>query len=380
MDQLLRLSAHSKKELRLADQIKSLHTILDSFGNAKTLMNPNASRHSRYLELHFAQTGRISGAKVLTFNLDKSRVVRLTHEERTYHVFYQFIAGATTTERDTFQLEDLSDYALLASSGCYRLPSGPFSDDAIAMTDFRAALRSLGFKPKHMTSIFSLIVAILLLGNIQFGEGDARDVSAYVVNPHVLEQASRLLGVAFEDLGQLLTNKTSYVKKELFTVLLNAEQSAAQRDQFVKDIYAMLFAFVVETCNHRLAPSSKDAPPSTQIILFDQPGFQTRGPAGTTSISLAGNQPLISAYGQNGFDEFTVNFADELLHSYVLRNTFETAGYNGHIVGDGVALPDIATMDNGACVELLRGATLTEKAQRKPGGLLGVHVSRLSSE
>ncbi|KAF8967535.1 chitin synthase [Flammula alnicola] len=380
LNQVLRLSAHSKKELKLSEQVKALSTVLDSFGNAKTLMNPNASRHGRYLELHFNDQGRINAAKVLTFGLDKSRLNRLTYEERTYHVFYQFLAGATPAERDAFNLEDPSEYALLASSGCYRLPSGPFSDDSIAMTELRAAMRTLGFKLKHMTSIFSLVVAILLLGNIEFAEGDAHDVSAYISNSHVLDQAARLLGIAADDLSQVLTNKTSYVRKELFTVLLNAEQSSRQRDQCVRDLYAILFAFVVETCNHRLAPSSKDPPSTTQIILFDQPGFQTRGPAGTTSMSLSGNQPLISAYGQNGFDEFNINFADEMLHSYIQRHTFENSvGYNSEMSRDGISLPDVSTMDNGACIELLRGSQLSERSQRKPGGLLGIINKACSS-
>ena len=123
-NQILRLSTHSKKEARLSDQIKSLTTLLDSFGNAKTLVNPNASRHSRYLELHFNDRGRIQGAKVLTFGLDKSRLSRLTFEERTYHIFYQFLAGATPEERDRYGLEDVSDYALLASSVVPWSPAG----------------------------------------------------------------------------------------------------------------------------------------------------------------------------------------------------------------------------------------------------------------
>ncbi|KAF8868757.1 chitin synthase [Gymnopilus junonius] len=380
LNQVLRLSTHSKKENKLSEQIKAMHTVLDSFGNAKTLMSSNASRHGRYLELHFSDRGRINAAKVLTFDLDKSRLTKLAHEERTYHIFYQFIAGATPAERDTFSLEDPSDYALLASSGCYRLPAGPFSDDSIAMGELRLAMRTLGFKMKHMTSIFSLIVAILLLGNLQFAEGDAHDVSASISNPHVLDQAARLLGVSSDDLSQILTNKTSYVRKELFTVLLNAEQSAKQRDQCVKDLYAILFAFIVETCNHRLAPSSADQPSPTQIVMLDQPGFQTRGPAGTTSMSLSGTQPLISAYGQNGFDEFCINFADEMLHSYVLRNAFEDGvGYNALMTSDGISLPSVSIMDNGACIELLRGSQLSEKSQRKPGGLLGIVNKACSS-
>jgi chitin synthase len=324
--------------------------------------------------MHFNERGRISAAKVLTYGLDKSRLNRLSHEERSYHVFYQFLAGATATERDTYNLEDPSDYALLASSGCYRLPGGPFSDDSIAMDELRAAMRMLGFKPKHVSSIFALLAAILLLGNIQFGEGDARDVSAYVMNTPVLDQIARLLGVTSDDLGQTLTNKTNYVKKELYTVLLNAEQSAAQRNQFVRDIYAILFAFVVETSNHRLAPSTKDPPsPHQQIVLFDLPGFQSRGPVGTNSIALTGTAPLVSAYGHSGFEEFCINFGEELLHSYVLRNTFEDSiGYNSQVTSDGVSLPAISTMDNLGCIELLRGSSLNERGSRKPGGMLGV--------
>ncbi|EIW61536.1 chitin synthase [Trametes versicolor FP-101664 SS1] len=380
VNQILRLSSHSKKEARLAEQIKSLSTLLDSFGNAKTLVNPNASRHSRYLELHFNERGRIQAAKVLTFGLDKSRLSRLSYEERTYHVFYQFLAGATPEERDRYALEDVSDYALLASSGCYRLPAGPFSDDGIAMDELRAAMKILGFKPKHVSAILGLLVAILALGNLQFGEADARDVSAYVSNTPMLDQVSRMLGVPADELSEVLTNKTSYVRKELYTVMMNAQQSAAQRDQLAKDLYAILFAYVTETANHKIAPSSQDPPPSTQIVLFDQPGFQTKGLPTNASVYFGGPAPLLGAQNQAGFEEFCINFSDELLHSYILRNTFEdSVGYNSQLTGDGVALPVVATMDNAGCVELLRGAQLSERAHRKPGGVLGIFNKASSS-
>jgi chitin synthase len=371
VDQLLRLSAHSKRESKLAEQVKSMFTILDSFGNAKTLSSPNASRHGRYLELHFTDRGRIDAAKVLTYALDKSRLVRLQHEERTFHVFYQLLAGATPEERDALGLEDPSDYALLASSGCYRLPSGPFSDDNIAMGDTRAALRALGFKSKHTSAIFALLAAILVLGNVQFTDGDYKDTSAWVANQLVLDQAARLLGVPGDELGTLLTNKTTYIRKELYTVLLDAAGARAQRDQFVRDLYAILFAFVVEHANHRIAPGAQDPPPLTQIVLVDQPGYQSRTPSGTGSMML-GAAPLIAINGHNGFDEFCINFADELLASYVLRNTFDDAvGLGAQLAADGIPLPTTPTIDNGACVELLRGATLAERASRKPGGVLG---------
>jgi chitin synthase len=380
VNQLLRFSTHSKRESKIADQIRALGPLLDSFGNAKTITNPNASRHGRYLQLFFNNRGRIAAAKVLTYGLDKSRLNHLSHEERTYHVFYQLLAGATPQERDSWALEDISDYSLLASSGCYRLPAGPFSDDSIAYGDLRAALRVLGFKPKNISSMFSLLVAILILGNLEFMEADAKDVSAYIANAPVLERAARLLGVPAEDLTQALTNKTSYVRKDLYTVLLSAEQSAMQRNKFVRDLYAILFAYVVESINHRLAPSQEEPTPQNQITIFDQAGFQTRGPTGAASMAFSGGAPLISAYGHNRFEEFCINFSDELLQSYVVRNVFEDhVGRNSELIGDGLVLPAIATMDNAACVELLRGEQLNERAHRKPNGVIGVMNKATSS-
>jgi chitin synthase len=219
----------------------------------------------------------------------------------------------------------------------------------------------------------------LQLGNLQFGEADSKDVSAHVTNQPTLDQAARLLGVSPEDLTQTLMNKRSYVRKELYTILLSAEQSAEQRDRCLRDLYAILFSYVVESANHRLAPSAEDPAPHPQVVILDQAGYQTRGPAGTSSMAFTTSAPLISAYGQNTFDEFCVNFTDKLLQSYVIRNTFEDAvGRNGELSGDGVTLPAVTTMDNSACVELLRGAQLSESAHRKPNGVIGV-MSKASS-
>ena len=69
------------------------------------------------------------------YGLEKSCLTRLAHEERTFHVSYPILADVTMDERDRLGIEDMTDYALLASSGCYRLPAGLFSDDTSAMTE-----------------------------------------------------------------------------------------------------------------------------------------------------------------------------------------------------------------------------------------------------
>ncbi|KAG8937086.1 hypothetical protein FRC02_006286 [Tulasnella sp. 418] len=382
-NQLLRLSTHSKRDAKVAEQIKALHTLLDSFGQAKTALNPSASRHNRYLELQFSDRGRIAGAKTLLFGLDKSRLIRLGHEERSFHIFYQLIAGAYPEERDQFYLEDPSEYALLASSGCYRLPAGPFSDDSVAMEEVRAAFKLLGFKSKNVASIFNLLVVILLLGNIQFYDVVAtnKDQPARITNPEVLERAAHHLSISAEDLAQALVNKTNYVRKELYTVFLTAEACRTQLNHLIADLYAILFSYIVEMANAKLdaspsaaSESGQEAPPPqplNHIVLFDSPGFYSRTSSG--SVSSLGQAPLISAQGQNSFEEFSVNFVNEIIHSHMVRLTFEdSAGYNSEIIQDGISLPSVNTMDNSACVELLRGVQLSDTMPKKPGGILGV--------
>ena len=69
--QLLRLSSHSRKDIKLADQIRAFESILESFGHAKTATNPSATSRG-------AQN--IVAAQVLASGLDKSRLVRLSHD------------------------------------------------------------------------------------------------------------------------------------------------------------------------------------------------------------------------------------------------------------------------------------------------------------
>ncbi|KVI04643.1 Myosin head, motor domain-containing protein [Cynara cardunculus var. scolymus] len=58
--------------------------ILEAFGNAKTVRNNKSSCFGKFVKIQFDQKGRISGAAIRTYLLERSCV----HLERNYHCFY----------------------------------------------------------------------------------------------------------------------------------------------------------------------------------------------------------------------------------------------------------------------------------------------------
>lgn len=53
----------------------------------------SCSRFGKFVEIQFDASGRISGAAIRTYLLERSRVVQLTDPERNYHCFYQLCAS-----------------------------------------------------------------------------------------------------------------------------------------------------------------------------------------------------------------------------------------------------------------------------------------------
>lgn len=374
-------------------------TLLESFGSCKTIANSSASQHGRYLELHFSSApdpvrsnGRLTGAKVLTFGLNKTRAFKLERDERSFHVFYQLLAGASPDERDRLDLEDPTAYDVLSRSGCYRLPGGPFSDDSTQFDELRVAMANLGFKAKHLHSIFSLLVTILLLGNIEFSDPPSAGTVTYDSaqvhhhSRHALEQVAQRLGLEAEDLERALTNETRWIRRELVSSFLDSQAARKQTDTLMKDLYAILFAFVVETANRKLAPPEFEddavGERDTKVVLFDLPGYQNKQVSATSDARNTYAQPLVNTTGTNNVDEFAINFANEMMHSYVTRRVFDDSADADRTrwAQDGVQIPSIMTMDNTACMELLRGGPLEPRARAlagHPAGLLDL-LSRAS--
>ena len=91
----------------LEQRILASNPILEAFGNARTVRNPNSSRYGKFIQLLFAvpydgkhQTQnieilpRLVGASIEIFLLERSRVVHIAAGEGNYHIFSQLRSAA----------------------------------------------------------------------------------------------------------------------------------------------------------------------------------------------------------------------------------------------------------------------------------------------
>ena len=156
--------SQAKQMSNLSQQILRANPILESFGNAQTVRNNNSSRFGKFIRIQFTRSGQIAGAFIDWYLLEKSRVVKTSKEERTYHIFYQLLAGADKKMRDALLLSDLDvqDFAYTRIGN--DIISGVSDRDE--WTSLIEAFHVMNFSDKQQMSIFRTIAAILHLGNV----------------------------------------------------------------------------------------------------------------------------------------------------------------------------------------------------------------------
>ncbi|KYO25295.1 unconventional myosin-IXb isoform B [Alligator mississippiensis] len=330
--------------------------VLEAFGNAKTAHNNNSSRFGKFIQVNYQETGTVRGAYVEKYLLEKSRLVYQEHNERNYHVFYYLLAGAREEERSAFHLKQPEEYHYLnqmtkkplrQSWDDYYYDSEPdcFSVEGEDLKhDFerlQLAMEMVGFLPKTRRQIFSLLSAILHLGNICYKKKTYRDDSIDICNPEVLPVVSELLEVKEEMLFEaLVTRKTVTVGEKLILPYKLAE-AVTVRNSMAKSLYSALFDWIVFRINHALL-NAKDVEESTKTLsigVLDIFGFED--------------------YENNSFEQFCINFANERLQHYFNQHIFklEQEEYRA----EGISWHNIDYIDNSGCINLI---------SKKPTGLL----------
>ncbi|CAG0922262.1 unnamed protein product, partial [Notodromas monacha] len=161
---------------------------------------------------HFIEVQVSDGAlyrtKIHCYFLDQTRVVRPLHKEKNYHIFYQMLAGLTPDERAKLNLEGYSVHNLRY------LNCGDVSQDKNEdRRRFEAWKTCLGVLGIPFLDVVRVLAAVLLLGNVQFTEGQGEGVQP--AQSSQVQAVAQLLGVSDTALFQGLTCRTRNVHGQL---------------------------------------------------------------------------------------------------------------------------------------------------------------------
>ena len=81
------LSLISGNGTPIVQKVLESNPILESFGNAATMRNDNSSRFGKFTRLEFNRQGKLVGATIQTYLLEKNRVTRQAPGERGFTYF-----------------------------------------------------------------------------------------------------------------------------------------------------------------------------------------------------------------------------------------------------------------------------------------------------
>jgi myosin heavy subunit len=305
----------------LTQKILDTNPILESFGNAKTTRNNNSSRFGRYVLVRFNDACEVVGAQVRTFLLERSRVTSTSKAlERSYHVFYELVAG----KRDA--PGPVESYHYLSLSGQTTCPD---HNDAEEFGILDSSLLSVGIPRSELDDVWACVAAMLFLGNIKFGTADNANIDALgATDP--LRVAEKLLGV--EDMSKLLVTRQIIVNGETTVVNHNPDQAFAARDALVKIMYDRMFVYLVNRINATVDDPSKA---TNYIGLLDVYGFEF--------------------FEVNSFEQLCINFANEKLQQFFLSTVFENEAQQ--YKEEGIPWTPIAYADNKEIIDLCENST-----------------------
>ncbi|XP_052169870.1 myosin-9-like isoform X5 [Diospyros lotus] len=317
-------------------QVLESNPVLEAFGNAKTVRNNNSSRFGKFVEIQFDKHGRISGAAIRTYLLERSRVCQISDPERNYHCFY-LLCAAPQEEVQKYKLGNPKEFHYLNQSNCYELVGVSDAHDYLAT---RRAMDIVGISQQEQDAIFRVVAAILHLGNIEFSKGQEIDSSTLKDEKskfHLQITAELLMcdPVALED---ALLKRVMITPEEVIKRSLDPVGATFSRDGLAKTIYSRLFDWLVDKINVSIGqdPNSKSL-----IGVLDIYGFES--------------------FKTNSFEQFCINYTNEKLQQHFNQHVFKME--QEEYTKEEIDWSYIEFVDNQDVLDLI---------EKKPGGIVAL--------
>ncbi|XP_011506377.1 PREDICTED: myosin heavy chain, muscle isoform X6 [Ceratosolen solmsi marchali] len=326
--------AASEKKGSLEDQVVQTNPVLEAFGNAKTVRNDNSSRFGKFIRIHFGPSGKLAGADIETYLLEKARVISQQALERSYHIFYQMMSGSVKgLKENCFLSNNIYDYYNV-SQGKITIPG---IDDAEEMGLTDKAFDVLGFTQEEKDDIYKITAAVMHMGGMKFKQR-GREEQAEADGTEEGERVAKLLGCDCQDMYKNLLKPRIKVGNEFVTQGRNKDQVAYSVGAMSKAMFDRLFKWLVKKCNETLDTKQKR---QHFIGVLDIAGFEI--------------------FDFNSFEQLCINFTNEKLQQFFNHHMFVLEQEEYTKEGIEWSFIDFG-MDLVACIELIE----------KPMGILSI--------
>ncbi|KAM0914352.1 hypothetical protein ACQ4PT_011551 [Festuca glaucescens] len=317
-------------------QVLESNPVLEAFGNAKTVRNNNSSRFGKFVEIQFDKQGRISGAAVRTYLLERSRVCQISDPERNYHCFY-LLCAAPQEDIEKYKLGNPKNFHYLNKSNCYELVGVSDAHEYLAT---RRAMDIVGISTQEQDAIFRVVAAILHIGNIEFAKGKEVDSSVLKDDKSKfhLDTAAELLMCDPGALTDALCKRVMVTPEEVIKRSLDPYNATISRDGLAKTIYSRLFDWLVDKINSSIG---QDANSKCLIGVLDIYGFES--------------------FKSNSFEQFCINYTNEKLQQHFNQHVFKME--QEEYTKEQIDWSYIEFVDNQDVLDLI---------EKKPGGVIAL--------
>ncbi|XP_032677953.1 myosin heavy chain, muscle isoform X29 [Odontomachus brunneus] len=324
----------NQKKGSLEDQVVQTNPVLEAFGNAKTVRNDNSSRFGKFIRIHFGPSGKLAGADIETYLLEKARVISQQTLERSYHIFYQIMSGSVKGVKDMcFLSNNIYDYYNV-SQGKITIPNVDDGEECL-LTD--QAFDVLGFTQEEKDDIYKITAAVMHMGGMKFKQR-GREEQAEADGTEEGDRVAKLLGTDCADLYKNLLKPRIKVGNEFVTQGRNKDQVAYSVGAMSKAMFDRVFKWLVKKCNETLDTKQKR---QHFIGVLDIAGFEI--------------------FDYNGFEQLCINFTNEKLQQFFNHHMFVLEQEEYKKEGIDWVFIDFG-MDLLACIELIE----------KPMGILSI--------
>ncbi|KAM8946584.1 myosin-10 isoform 2-T2 [Pelodytes ibericus] len=287
----------------LERQLLQANPILESFGNAKTVKNDNSSRFGKFIRINFDVTGYIVGANIETYLLEKSRAIRQAKDERTFHIFYQLLAGSGEHLKCAEQGRELADLLLEGFSNYKFVSNGyipiPGQQDKDNFQESMEAMRIMGFSHDEILSMLKVVSSVLQFGNIVFKKERNTDQASMPENT-AAQKLCHLLGLNVMEFTRAILTPRIKVGRDYVQKAQTKEQADFAVEALAKATYERLFRWLVHRINKALDRTKRQG--ASFIGILDIAGFEI--------------------FELNSFEQLCINYTNEKLQQLFNHTMF----------------------------------------------------------